>query len=64
MIWLDEVEARVPDGGHVCGSVPPAQAHEVVMEDDVHVPMEAVFDLPVGARGSGELLAKSFAEER
>jgi hypothetical protein len=43
------------DHSHVCGSVVGSQAHEVVVEDDVENPVEAVFDAPVGADGSGKL---------
>ena len=43
------------DGGHVRRSVPGSQADEVVVEDDVHDPVEAVLDVPVGAHGGGEL---------
>jgi hypothetical protein len=42
------------DYGHVGGSVVGSQAHEVVVEDDVENPVEAVFDAPVGADGAGE----------
>ena len=44
------------DGRHVGGSVVGSKAHEVVVEDDVHDPMQAGFDVPVGAHGGGELL--------
>lgn len=43
------------DHGHVCRSVDGSQAHEIIVEDDVENPVEAVFDAPVGANGSGEL---------
>lgn len=43
------------DHSHIGGSVFGSQAHEVVVEDDVEDPVEAVFDAPVGADGSGEL---------
>ena len=52
----DEVEAHVTEGGHVGWAIAAAQSHEVVMEDDVHDPVQAVLDMPVGTHGGGELL--------
>ena len=42
------------DGGHVCRSIVGSQAHQVVMEDDIHHPVQPVFDVPMGAYGCGE----------
>ena len=42
------------DGGHVCRSIVSSQAHQVVMEDDIHHPVQPVFDVPMGAYGCGE----------
>ena len=44
----------MPYGGHVCGSVFGSQPHEIVMEDDIHDPVQAVFDVPMGAHGGGK----------
>ena len=46
---FDEIESHVFDGGHVFGTVFGSEAHEIVVEDDVEDPVEAVFDAPVGA---------------
>lgn len=51
---LDEIEGHVFDCGHVFGSVEGSQEHEVVVEDDIKNPVEAVFDTPVGADRLGE----------
>ena len=44
------------DGGHVCGSVIGPRTHQIVMEDDIHDPVQAVFDVPVGANRGGKAL--------
>ena len=41
------------EGGHVCGSVIGPQTHQSVMEDDIHDPVQPVFDVPVGANRGG-----------
>lgn len=43
------------NGGHVGWSALRSQAHEVVMEDDIHDPVRPVFDAPIGADGECEL---------
>lgn len=48
------------DCRHVGRSVAGSQPHEVVMEDDIHDPGEAVFDAPVGAHGMGEVFGGEF----
>ena len=42
------------DGGHVCRPIVGSQAHQVVMEDDIHNPVQPVFDVPMGTHGRGE----------
>ena len=42
------------DCGHVLRSVVGAQAHQVVVEDYIQHPVQAVFDPSVGADGAGE----------
>lgn len=51
---FDKIHGHVFDGGHVARSVAGAQAHEVVVEDNVAHPMEPVFDAPMGAHGAGQ----------
>ena len=54
VLWVtDQVD------GHVVGTVSGSQAGEVVVEDDVEHPMEAIFDVPVGAHGAGEIDAST-----
>src|SRR3982750_2015925 len=55
---LDGVEGGVSHGGPIGRSVFGAPAHEVVVEDDVHDPVPAIFYAPVGAHGSGELFGR------
>ena len=41
------------DGGHVYRSVIGPQTYQIVMEDDIHDPVQPVFDVPVDTnRGS------------
>ena len=55
VLWLtDEVHGHVFDNGHVFGPVSGAESSEVVVEDDVEDPVEAIFDAPVGAHGPGQ----------
>jgi len=58
LVWdvFDEVEDKVFDDAHVGWPVLAPQAHQVVMEDDIERPVEAVLDAPVGSGGEGELL--------
>ena len=58
LVWggLDEVVGPMAHRGHVPGGGSGSQAAEIVVEDDVHVPVQAVLDAPVRAHGGGELL--------
>ncbi len=40
----DEVDVHVPDEGHVLWAVSGSQPDEIVGEDDIEDPVEAVFD--------------------
>jgi hypothetical protein len=62
--FLDEIEDHVFDDSHVGGAVCGSQAHEIVVEDDVEHPMEAVLDAPTGSCRGGELFRESGAQER
>ena len=44
-----DVDGHVFDDGHVFGAGAGAQSGEVIVEDDVEHPMQAVFDAPLGA---------------
>ena len=48
------------DGGHVCRSILGSQAHQLVMEDDIHNPVQPVFDVLMGAYGCGEAPGREF----
>ena len=50
--WLrlsEDVHGHVFDPGHVFGAVAGPQADEVVMEDHIQNPVQAVLDVPMGA---------------
>src|SRR4051794_41748921 len=49
-----EVQGHVSDDGHVLGAVAGAQASEVVVEDHVHDPVQAVLNAPMGANRTSE----------
>jgi len=51
-----QVHGHVSDDRHVFGAEAGAQSGQIVMEDDVEHPMEAIFDAPVSAHGAGEVL--------
>jgi len=51
---LDEVEGGMAVEFHVGWAAVDPQAHQIVVEDDVEHPVEAVFDAPMGADGAGE----------
>lgn len=42
------------DGDHFGGFVEGSEAHEIVVEDDVHDTVEAVLDTAMGSGGAGE----------
>jgi hypothetical protein len=42
----DEVHVLMADDGHVLGSVSSSQSGEIIVEDDVEDPVEAVLDAP------------------
>lgn len=46
--------ANVFDHGHVLGAEAGSQAGQVVVEDDIEDPMQAIFDVPMTADGAGE----------
>jgi len=48
---FDNIERCVADERHVCGSVLGSKPHQIVVEDHIHDPVQAIFDTPVGARG-------------
>ena len=50
----DEVHGHVFDDGHVLGAVTGSQSGEIIVEDDVENPMQAILDPPMGAHGGGE----------
>ena len=49
-----QVHRHVFDDRHVGGPMGGAQAREIVMEDDIQYPMEAVFDPPMAAHDACE----------
>src|SRR3954470_15007179 len=49
-----EVQGHVSDDGHVLGAIAGAQASEVVVEDHVHDPVQAVLNAPMGANRTSE----------
>ena len=51
---VEQVHGHVFDDGHVFGTVAGSQPGEVVVEDDVQHPVQAVLHAPVGAHGAGE----------
>ena len=51
---FEQVEGDVLDDGEVLRAEAVSQPAEIIVEDDVEDPMEAVFDAPVGAGGAGQ----------
>src|SRR5215213_238907 len=64
VVYGHVVYGHVSEDGHVLGAIAGAQAGEVVVEDHVHDPMQAVFNAPMGANrtGKGRGLEKSRRE--
>ena len=57
ILWIaHEVQGHVFDDGHVLRSVVAAEPGQIVVEDDIEDPMQAVFDAPVGAHRRRESL--------
>jgi hypothetical protein len=61
----EEIQGHVLDGGHVFRAVAGPQPGGIVAEDDVEHPVQAVLDLPVGARTArAKVSAPSLAAAR
>ena len=55
IVWCaHEVDGHVAHDCHVLRAWSGPQPHEVVVEDDVEHPMQAVLDLPVRPHGGGD----------
>ena len=50
----DEVDGHVFDDRHVLRSEAGPETSEIVVEDDIEDPVQAIFDAPMGADGGGE----------
>lgn len=59
-----EVHGHVFDDGHVFGAVSGAQSGEIVVEDDVEDPVEAIFDAQWARTARPKVFASRAAEER
>ena len=46
-VKADEVQGDVPEHGEVMGGMSGTGAHLIVGEDNIHAPVQAVFDTPV-----------------
>ena len=56
-LWLMlQMRLGLFDSGSVCGAVIGSQTHQIVMADDIHDPVQPVFDVPVGANRGGKAL--------
>jgi hypothetical protein len=53
-VEAEEEESELFEDGEVMGGIVSAGAHLIVVEDDIHAPVEAILDMPVLSNGGGE----------